>query len=377
VITVEALQNGSMRWLGENLKISTQGAPIPPIPVKALRVNQTIAGVSREVPFQVEDWGSSYSVPLGLASNASVFNEGNILVFLINHDVERVTIWWDGRDTVNQTDYAFTNRYFTGDQPDNNILSSGILTLNIDSSGNNFKVTSIKGSVSCTTEFMRINDERSFYGASPAYVIHHGVVRDIIRQEAEWSGGVQDCPNLYSHIVLTLPANATYFTYTITLNFVYSAQYRSLTDLSLIKLTTDTSYEPITENGTNNGLPIPSHVGGLFYNFSFPRGWAHHWSEFISGGRGGGIMFTDKSNQGLYVFDDIAGEAVGAVRVVNGSGIIELNLVARSSASFQYPLTVKLYGLIATFDDEPIYPSGGGQGGLWVLVEYPPLLSAD
>ena len=375
VIVVEVLQNGTMRWLGEGLEVSTQGFPIPPIPVKALRVNQTIDGVSREVPFQVEDWGSDYRVPLGLTSNASIFNERNILVFLVNHRVEKVTIWWDGRDTVNQTSFAVTNRYFTGDQPENGVLSNGILTLYIDSSGSSFKVVSVKGSVNCTVEFMRINNENSFYGADPAYVIHHGVVRDIIQEEAEWSGGVDGCPNLYSHIVLTLPANATYFTYSLRITFINSTQERTVTDLSLIKVTTNPSYNPVTENGTDNGLPIPSYEGASFYNYSTPTGWKHHWSEFISGMEGCGVMMRDNSNKELYVFDGIAGEAVGAIRVVNGSGVIEINLVSRLSASFQYPLTVTLHGLVMVFDDEPIYPSDGGSEGLWVLVEYPPTFS--
>ena len=55
-----------MRWLGQNMQLTTQTLPIPPIPVKAIHINQTINGVNQEVPFQIEDWASNYQIPLGL-----------------------------------------------------------------------------------------------------------------------------------------------------------------------------------------------------------------------------------------------------------------------------------------------------------------------
>ena len=67
--TLEILQNGTMRWLGQNMQLTTQTLPIPPVPVKAIHVNQTINGVNQEVPFQIEDWASNYQIPLGLTSN--------------------------------------------------------------------------------------------------------------------------------------------------------------------------------------------------------------------------------------------------------------------------------------------------------------------
>ena len=38
VVAVELLQNGTMRWLGQNLKLTTQAVPVPPVPVKAIHV---------------------------------------------------------------------------------------------------------------------------------------------------------------------------------------------------------------------------------------------------------------------------------------------------------------------------------------------------
>jgi hypothetical protein len=60
--------------------------------------------------------------------------------------------------------------------------------------------------------------------------------RDIIQQEAEWSNGVPDSPNVYSQMYFTLPANATYYTYALRAIFVNSLQSRTLTDLCAIRL---------------------------------------------------------------------------------------------------------------------------------------------
>ena len=320
-MVIEALQNGTLRWLGQNLELTTAGKPIPPIPVKAFHVNQTINGISREVSFQIEDWGSNYQVPAGLTSNASVFSRRQMFVFLVNHNVEDVTLWWDGRDVANQTSYAFTNIYFTGDNPASSVLTNGILTLNIA----NFDITATVGSATSTTEFMRINGDTPTYGANLAYIIHHGIVRDVIHQEAEWSGGISGCPNIYSQIVITLPANATYYTYALRTIFVNSAQSRSVNDLSLIQLSSDwiTGGRSLTENRTSGGYPVAVETYGgstnLFYNFSTPStGWAHHWSEYISGSSGAGIMFTDSSNSKLYTFDSIAGARTGALHITTG-----------------------------------------------------------
>ncbi len=373
-IVTELMQNGTMRWLGQNLQLTTQAKPIPPIPVKAVHVNQTINGVNKEVPFQVEDWASNYRIPLGLTNNASVFNSRTMLVFLSNPNVSKITVWWDGSDTATQTPYAYTNQYFIGDDPNSGVLTNGILTLQF---GGGFTLTSALGSSSCTAKFMRINNEDSVYGASPAYVIHHGIVRDIIHQEAEWSGGANNCPNLYAHIVLTLPANATYYTYQLRLMFVESQQDRTITDLCPIKVTASTG-QPRTENGTANGYPIVSNTTGLFYNSSVSS-WTHHWSQFISGTKGAGIMFTDSANQKLYFFDAIASNNAGALKVSNSTQrIIELSPVASELApvNFTYALDVTWHGAVVTFDGTtPICEEGGNKTGLWIVVEYPPIIT--
>jgi len=377
-VVVESLQNGSLRWLGSNLQLSTQGKPVLPIPVRALRINHTMNGMSREVPFQVEDWGSDYRVPLGLASNASLLGNRQMIVFLANHNVSEVTLWWNGRDTTTQTPYAFTNRYFTGDNPASRRLTNGILTLTISASYDTITSSIAGGSITSTARFMRINNYDPIYGSSPAYVIHHGVVRDIIQQEAEWSNGAPNSPNVYSQMYFTLPANATYYTYALRTIFVDSLQSRTLTDLSAIRLSISGGQQR-TENGTIAGYPVSSSATGLFYNFtSFANGWAHHWSEFISGNSGSGIMFTKNANEELYTFDGIAGQKTGGVNVLSSGRGIEFNPVGRSQypATFTYSRDITWHGAVVTFNGEPIYPTMGNIG-LWVLVEHPPTAAVN
>ncbi|HXX87911.1 MAG TPA: hypothetical protein VEH86_05650 [Candidatus Acidoferrum sp.] len=369
-ITVELLQDGTMRWLGQSLQMTTEARPFPPIPIKAIHVNQTSGGVSSEVPFQVEDWASGYTIPLGLTSNASVFGDRNMLVFLANPGVTEVTIWWNGSDTATQTPYAYTNRYFN-DNPTANTLSNGLLTLQLVNPGS-FTFTSTVGGSSVTTNFMRVNQQWAIYGSDePAYVIYNGIVRDIIRQEPEWGGGVSGCPDFYGYIVLTLPANATYFTYQLSLIYLNTQQSRTVTDLYPISVTGLTG-QPQVENGVAGGYPIVSNSTGLFYNSSSV--WQHHWSQFIQGTKGAGIMFTNASNQELYTFDNIAGKTTGALSV-NPSGTMGLMPVTTAPASFNYSMNVIWYGAVVTFDGTtPIY-NNSDQTGLWMLVEQPPIIT--
>jgi hypothetical protein len=376
-LVVELLQNGTMRWLGQNLELTTQAKPIPPVPVKAIHVNQTIAEIDYEVPFQIEDWASDYRIPLGLTNNASVFNSRTMLVFLANSKVSKVTIWWEGSDTANQTSYAYTNRYFTGDDPNNGLLTNGMMNLTIITSSSRFQIKSTIGTVESTARFMRINNEWSIYGAAPAYVIHHGIVRDIIHQEAEWSDGADNCPNLYAHIVVTFPANATYYTYHLRLMFIESQQNRNVVDLCPIRLTTTIGQQQ-TENGTENGYPLVSGITGLFYNLSSSY-WAHHWSQFISGSQGAGIMFPNSANQRLYFFDAIAGNKTGALMSNATEMAIELLPVTMTPTNFTNALDITWHGAVVTFDGTtPIYKEESGQKtGLWITVEYPPVITVS
>ena len=378
---IELFQNGTMRWLGQNLNSLELAKPIPPVPVKAIHVTQTRNGVDQEVPFQIEDWASEYRNPLGMASATSLFSNRNMIVFLANSKVSKVTIWWNGSDDALQTSLAYQNVYFSDDTNGDGILNNGQLSLTLPFDGNgNPDITSHVGSVTNNAYFMRINSEFPTYGANLAYIIYNGVVRDIIHQEAEWSTGIPNCPNVYSQIVITLPATVNYYTYQLRLMFIDSEQSRAITDITPIRLYSSSINQIQTENGTLDGFPIVvSTTSGStsFYNFSQST-WEHHWSQFISGtGTGSGIMFTDTANQQLYAFDSIAGTTTGALRTDSTNRRIELRPVT-SLTSFQHMYDIAWYGAVATFDSTktPIYKlQGGAPTGLWILDEYPPAVT--
>jgi hypothetical protein len=378
-IVVEWLQNGTMRRMGQNLNLTTMAKPIPPIPVKAIHINQTLVdGTNREVPFQVEDWASSYSIPLGLTSNATVFSNKQMLVYLLDKTVAETIIWWNGSDQASQPPTAYSNVYFTGDDQGNNRLTNGGLTLQF---GSGFTLTSTVGGTTSTANFMRINSEASVYGASAAYVIHHGVVRDIVQQEAEWNDGADNCPNLYANIVITLPARTSYYTYQLRFMFLNSQQDRTINDLCPIKITAP--YGTVqTENGVSNGMPIVATGNNVYYNTAYPAipGTAHHWSQCVTGSSGAGIIYTDSANKLLYAFDSFVGSATGAIKATNGStSTIELLPVTRSTANhYNNALDITWSGAVATFSSatSPIYDANGGNPtGLWILAEYQPTIS--
>jgi uncharacterized protein (UPF0333 family) len=376
-IAVELLQNGTIRWLGQDMNNLTQTAiPIPPIPVKGIHVSQTINGVNQEVPFQIEDWGSEYRIPLGLTSNTTVFSNRQMIVFLVNSKVSKFTIWWNGSDEAVQTSLAYTNTSFS-DNLSTQTLNNGRQTLRFSTSG--FTLTSTVGSTTSTADLMRINNREDNTAPELAFVIYNGVVRDIVQGEAEWSGGVDSCPNVYSNIVITLPANVTYYTYQLRLMFIDSAKPRSMTDLCPIRVSTALgSIQTMTENGTASGYPVVANGTGTFSNYT-SGGWtAHHWSQIISGSRGAGIMFTDTANQRLYAFDSIApGTATGALKASTTSGgLIELLPVTLRQVAFTYAMDITWHGAVVTFSNTtPIYTTAGTPTGLWITVEYPPTIT--
>jgi hypothetical protein len=304
-----------------------------------------------------------------------------MIVFLLTPRVSEFTLWWDGSDEAIQTPLAYTNQYFTGDDPDNNRLTNGIITLQIGG----FSVTStvVGTTTSSTANFMRINNENSVYGSGAAYVVKKGVIRDIVQQEAEWGttdggGGAYNCPNLYANIVITLPANATYYTYQLRLMFLNSTQPRTITDLCPIRLSSTLGGSPQvqTEDGTAGGFPVVISGTGLFSNHTGGSWTAHHWSQLISGARGTGIMYNDVFNQRLYAFDSIAGNPTGALSATSTS-LIELLPVKLQQVQFTYAMDITWRGAVATFDGTtPIYEEQGGTPtGLWILIEYPPTVT--
>jgi hypothetical protein len=378
---IELLQNGTMRWLGQNLQL-TQTKPIPPIPTKAIRVNQTIGGVNKEVPFQIEDWASDYRVPQGLTSDSSVFSGRTMLVFLANSQASKVTVWWDGHDTATRSSYSLPGSSFTVNTG-TRTLSNGKITIQLNFD-NGFRIDFKSGSTTTSSAtLMRINNKVAGYGSSePTYAVTNGPVRLIVHHEVEWGGDNQipNCPNVYAHIVLTLPANVNYYTYQLRFMFLNAGSLtRTISDFCPIKLETSLSINQMqTENGTASGYPNIATGSSSYYNFSDGNG-AHHWSQFIGGTggtRGAGIMFTDNANQLLYRFDSIAGHTTGAIKTDTNAKTIELSPVTSSyPAQFNYALDVMWKGAVVTFDGTtPIYRASD-RSGLWILAEYPPTVT--
>lgn len=396
-IVAELLQNGTAQWLGQPLQLApgSHTLPIPPIPAKAFRVNQTINGVNQQVPFQMEDWGSGYQVPLALTSNASLFNSRNMIVFLMSPNVSKVTIWWNGSDQAAQTSFSMyspSTSPFKNDDQNNGFLSNGILNLTLTRSYvgqyNILTVTSKIGKMNSTVQFTRINSEPSHYGSDVSYVIHHGVVRDIVQTEPEWRGGAGGtyttctCPDLYAHIVITLPANATYFTYTSRIIFLNSTQpTRKLSDLSILSLVATGLSTANRYQLTENGSQVSANTG-LFYNYTGPE-WAHHWSQTagspsLSPANGTGVIFNDNTNLQMYSFDNATSKS-GGLNVSSSDKTIELMPVKRyQTTDFHAQLLYLTWTCaIVTFDQTtPIYAEVSGvKSGLWITVEYPPVVA--
>jgi hypothetical protein len=326
-IVVEVLQNGTLLWLGQKL---LDGYPIPPLPIKCLRVsaNSDYAHLeAKQIPFQVEDWASNYKVPLGRSSGETLFSSRNMIVFLVDHNIRNITIWWDGRDNAQQTPYA-TMRNFNdkivsiGGGEAVAVLNNGVIQVNVTyNSGSG--IFYIKTATS-RADFMQINGHSAKFYASPSFPIINGTVRDIIQQEAEWSGyNIWGFPNTYAQIVLTFPANATYYTYALRLIFVNAStcpENRVITSLTPITISSDwkTRMQVLTENGTSNGIPVAveTYVGSYsFYNFSDGK-WQHHWTQYnYTSSAGAGIMFNDLNNLKLYLFDSFIGQSTGTLNV--------------------------------------------------------------
>jgi hypothetical protein len=374
-VVVELLQNGTMLWSGQSLVNTTSVQPIPPVPVKSLQLCQT--GSTSDILFQVEDWASGYQIPLGLTDNYTIFSNNQMVVFEVTPSLSQLTFWWNGSDTAVQPSAAYTDIYFTADNPPAGTLSNGNMTLQFSYPNSAFQIKSTVGSMSSTTNFMRIDADTSVYGSrSPAYVIQYGVVRDIVQEEAEWNNGPTNCPNVYSQIVFTFPSNATYFTYQLRLIFINSAAARNINDISPIQLTTSISQpQAMTENGITNGIPNVTNSNGYFNNST---GNAHHWSQLINNSsQGTGIMFTDSANQQLYAFDKMAGTFTGALYANSSVPVIELDPVTSEGSvnNFTSALDLTWYGFVSTFNGaNPIY-ANNGTSGLWPIVEQPPSLT--
>lgn len=361
-IVVEVLQNGTLLWLGKKL---LDGYPIPQLPVKCLRVSAN-AGSSnleaKQIPFQIEDWASNYKVPLGRSSGETLFSSRNMIVFLVDHNIKNVTIWWDGRDNAQQTPYAVMRNFNDKIVSSSGgwataILDNGIIQVNVTYNS----VSGIFYVVTPTSraEFMRINGRPANFYALPSFPILNGTVRDIVQQEAEWSDyNNWGFPNTYAQVVLTFPANATYYTYALRFIFVNAStcpENRVISDLTPITVSSDwkNSLKVLTENGTSNGIPVAveTYIGKYaFYNFSDGR-WQHHWTQYnYTVNAGAGLMFTTLDNTKLYFFDKIAGTNTGILNVTTTTRLVTpLSVYARCGHSGGNSAGMSIDGSTSTY----------------------------
>jgi len=399
-IVVELHQDGSLWWMGENI-LPFSEKPIPPVPVKGIHVSQTNQlDVTAEVPFQVEDWGSNYQVPYGIASAKTIFNENCMIVFLVNHNVKKVTIWWDGRDIATQPSTATTNLYFLNDDAPNRKLTNGIIQLDFRLYDlNNYIAASTlptPSSVTTETRFFKINTRDSYYGAPESYIIYKGIVRDIIQQEPEYIGGIVSCPDLYTHLVITLPAKANYYTFKARAVFL-STSSRSLTAFELLQMrvTSPTSLSTASTESNINRSVVPSGVpeessGTPIIDGTPDSDYDPHWSQFRVGNLCAGVIFTNSNNEAVFTFNDGSptGLARGVIEVITGTRDIFLRPIRTSAAppATQYQVTgytaekdLKWSGAVALNDSsnsyDTVYYPGSSPTGLWILVEKLPTIT--
>ena len=149
----------------------------------------------------------------------------------------------------------------------------GVLQLQFSSTGFSFNFS--VGSVTSTSSLMRINSDADDGDPELAYVIVYGVVRAIVLGEAEYSGGVANCPNTYTNVIITLPADTNYYTYRLRCTFTDTTRSRSISDLCPVRISTNVGQvQTQTENGTLAGFPLLQNGTNIFPNYASPN-WTH------------------------------------------------------------------------------------------------------
>ena len=380
---LEYLQNGTLRYLGQSLNKGNE-KPVPQIPVRLLRVNQTMDSINKECRFQVEDWNADYLVPLGITSNNTLFSENNMIVFLVNHHVSDITIWWVDDDSANQTRYAIDNKYFNDD------INSNVLVSNVRGSPfkldfkqwnapNYYFTTDYKGVI--VDSYLGLTNSTSpVFPSGMTYVIYNGVVRDIVMQMAIVDTLDNSIPTIYYNYVIMLPANCTYYTYQITNTMLSTTRNRKVNDLSFLKIKiTNNNLKYIMTDLDNNKMEVANPT-------TFPAQYKgiNRWVEYMdythSIYKGAGILMMQESVDKIFKFDqDISPLSTGRVNLVSSD--IQLSPV------LLFPLThytqysqVTWHGAVMSFSsnspyDTIYYNDAGILKGLYSMVVYPPKVS--
>ena len=220
---VQVYNNGSLSMLGQPL--TQQSYPIPPVPVKDILVNETnttsSGGLTKpfQVPFQVEDWASNYTVPLGLSGNETLFSDFQMIAVLVAPSkTQSLTIYWKGLDTWNQTPYAIpgtqqSKQYFTPKQSctSDSIVMNGALSINTGNlQGDQVQLSVSVGGKTFTVSFVSADGKTSMNYGGISCTLAPGVVRDIIQVEPENTNGFGETYSVYFQLVLLIPADTNY-----------------------------------------------------------------------------------------------------------------------------------------------------------------------
>jgi hypothetical protein len=325
-MVVEFLNNGQVRWLEQNLVFtSSTPVPIPPVPVKDLLVNETPAGgMSTYVPFQVEDWASNYTVPLGLAGNLTLFSDFQMVVVEAYTNTQTITISWNGLDSTNQTPYSIpgtvaSGRYFT--VPGSNTFANSNIKVQMNTGGSVYiQVSTMSGSNLGSVYFIRADKVNSTAYGNYTETLIPGVVRDILQVEPENSGGFGQAYDTYFQVVVLIPARTNWVQTFQRVFFVNDSSLvypRGVSDLMLAKLIpAKSSLDWFIQGATTPTSNLYTEVSSTTpqpFNQSTPNGEYHLWGVYCSGsvrsgkdpcnsGYNVGYLMTSNGLMSLYYF---------------------------------------------------------------------------
>ena len=188
--------------------------------------------------------------------------------------------------------------------------------------------------------------------------------------EAEFSGGIANCPNTYTNIVITLPANVTYYTYQIRSMFIDSSRpelsqicvqfeyqrtlVQSKSKLKMEPLPVSPLFRMAPEHSLTLLLAVGLHITSANSYLTMERGWNN-------------VHRLANRNSTRLILSPEASK--GALKASNG--LIELLPVSSPQVQFTYAYDITWQGAVATFDGTtPICNlyDGTTPAGLWILL---------
>jgi hypothetical protein len=429
-VIFEFLNNGTVTELGQcvvSCSSSSVSVPIPPVPVKDILVNETLSGhKSAYVPFQVEDWASNYTVPLGLSGNLTLFSNFQMVVTMVNpSDTQSVTISWNGTDSSRQTLYAIPDHvpgenggtYFSHklSSSSNDIYTNGMLSISVPQGGSTAGVVLTISeennplTVLGTVNIVRADGVTPDEGGGYAYTLVPGVVRDILQVEPENPSGWGKANNLYFQAVILIPADTQWIQVINRAYFVTAPYSRSVNDLMFSQLVPNcqpscNGFNAFVQWG-NNPIDNTNYFVGSGEYMSFDQSSInntfHLWAAYCYGSgptsghtqatdpcTGGGtynvgVLMMNAMLQNLYAFTNSLGAACGGGFGVSNqaSQYVEVDPVIPATCTAGVGLSV-LPSYTATLTWTGIFwfwPSGDqplmDAYTLASLVEYPPTLT--